>query len=225
MAAKPRTSVQFLIQAVPERLEYVREQLLPFLPGFTRTVVDPGPPPANPWRGYQLCLEHARVINATHFCILQDDVRLCQNFVAATYEIAKANPAVPVVLFLGGLPGRTAGKARQAAKRGRHYVALQPMDFCPVVAMLWPRDKAIEFLHWGREHPQPNARSDDAVAGHWVDRTKQTVLCAIPSLVQHPDETSVVHAKRAKAGDDKGRVALMFCEDDPLLIDWSQSIS
>lgn len=146
---------------------------------------------------------------------------LCKNFGPTLARIAKANMATPVVLFLGALPMRTAAKARQALKRRESYVDLVWHDFCPVVGMLWPREKAKEFLDWVVEQKLPNARSDDAVTGYWVDKTRQRVRVTLPSLVQHPDLESLIHPKRAKAGLDKGRVALQFCEGDPLLIDWS----
>ena len=187
----------------------------------TEVVTDHGPD-HNPWRGYKLCLERLASDTAEYGVILQDDTVLCKNFGPATLRVAKANGDTPVVLFLGALPIPTASAAKQAAKRGEHYVDLKWRDFCPAVGMLWPRTKAIEFLAWAEttKRGPSNPRSDDAHIGYWVEETRQRVRVTVPSLVQHPDYDSIVHPKRAKSGKDRGRVALMFCEDDPLEIDW-----
>ena len=184
-------------------------------------VTDDGPLPANPWRGYQLCLQSVASSVAEHGVILQDDVVLCENFGPAIAQIAETNDDAPVVLFLGALPIPTAKRARMAMKKGEHYVDLSHRDFCPVVGMLWPRHKAQEFLTWSSEQKLPNARSDDAVTGYWANKSQQRIRVTVPSLVQHPDLESIVHPKRAKNGKDRGRVALHFCEGDPLEYDWS----
>lgn len=205
-----------------------RADLLPALiesTGLPTTVVtDDGPSPGNPWRGYQLCLQRVWSAIGSHGVILQDDARLCQNFGPAIARIAEANDDTPVVLFLAGLPKRTAADALRAAKRNQHYVDLFSRDFCPVVGMLWPKQKAKDLLDWASTASLPGGsepRSDDAVVGRWMLRTKQRIRVAIPSLVQHPDEVKSLIGRKAHWGKDKGRIALMFCEGDPLEIDWS----
>lgn len=149
---------------------------------------------------------------------------MCLNFPLAVEQVAIANKDTPVCLFLGGLPRRTGRDALRAAKAGKCYAQLFFRDFVPVVGMLWPRHKAEEFLEWSKDAKlpgDPHPRSDDAVVGRWMLMTKQRVLATVPSLVQHPDEESIVHPSRAKAGADTGRVALLYCEGDPLTYDWS----
>jgi hypothetical protein len=164
----------------------------------------------------------------SHLLIVQDDVCLSRNFPPAVTHIAEANPDLPVGLFLARLPNRVGNAALQAAKRRAHYldIRLRINEFCPVVAVLWPVQKAKEFLTWTEANPSrlghPAPRSDDGVLGRWVALTKQTVRFTIPSLVQHPDEVESVIGRKALWGADRGRVALFFSdEDDPLEIDWS----
>lgn len=146
------------------------------------------------------------------------------NFAAALTRVADANPMNPVVLFLGGLPRTTGAKALQALKRGSHYSPVWIRDFMPVVAVLWPKQKAEDFLAWSKVDKLPGAfpASDDAIAGRWMLRTRQEVFVTMPSLVQHPDIVPSVIGRRQQWGKDKGRVALLFCEGDPLEIDWSR---
>lgn len=205
-----------------------RADLLPKLIGSTglptAVVTDDGPLPANPWRGYHLCLRYVASSTAQHSVILQDDAVLCKNFGPTLARIAEANMDTPVVLFLAGLPKRTATLALRAIKNKQHYVDLSIRDFCPVVGMLWPKTKAAEILEWVDTAKLPGGtepRSDDAVVGRWKLMTKQRVRVTVPSLVQHPDEVTSLIGRKPKWGKDKGRVALYFCEDDPLLIDWS----
>lgn len=215
------SELQVIVQHHPGRAELLTPLLESLLPLPVEVSTHQSDPPS-PWAGYQQALSRFPS-NAKHVILLQDDVRVCRNFPLAVKKIAEAKPDTPVALFLGGLPKQTAANALRAAKRGEHYVPIYFRDFVPVVAVLWPKAKAVEFLEWSKTAKlpgQPNPRSDDAVVGRWMLTTKQLVLATIPSLVQHPDESSIIHPKRAKSGLDKGRVALMF-EDDPSGIDWS----
>ena len=108
-------------------------------------------------------------------------------------------------------------------KSGQRYVDLTWRSFLPVVAVLWPRQKAEEFLAWADEHPQlpgqREPRSDDAMGGRWKMLTRQTVRATVPSLVEHPDMEPSLIGRRAMWGKDKGRVA-MFLAEDALDYEW-----
>ena len=180
----------------------------------------------NPWRNYQATLRSLLASDATHGVVLQDDVVVCRNFAPAVEQIAQANPDTPVCLFLGGLPQRTGRNALRAAKMGYSYCDVYFRDFCPVVAMLWPKHKAQEFMDWAGEAPSLpgylHPRSDDAVVGRWMVATKQLIRATVPSLVEHEDMVPSLIGRPARFGKDRGRVARMFIGDaDPLQIDWS----
>ena len=181
--------------------------------------------PPNPWLGYKQALS-APDIGESHVVVLQDDVLVCENFAPAVERIAERWPDHPVVLFLAKLPPHIARLSVKASKRKETYVRtlLRVNDFMPVVGVLWPCHKAAEFLAWAEEAKLPGypriTRSDDAVAGRWAASTRQEIIFTVPSLVQHPDtEPSLIGRKRAW-GKDGGRVALMFCEGDPLRYEW-----
>lgn len=80
-------------------------------------------------------------------------------------------------------------------------------------------------MEWTSANPHklghPSPRSDDGVLGRWCALTKQTVRFTVPSLVQHPDRVKSVIGRKEHWGKDKGRVALLYYEDDPLEYDWS----
>ncbi len=181
--------------------------------------------PASPWAGYKLCLQKIPK-GCSHLLIVQDDAYPCENFGPALRQVAEAHPTHPVCLFLARLPREASAKAEQVMKRNRtqRYVQLSWRNFMPVVAVLWPRPKAVEFLEWAESNPhlpgQPEPRSDDAMAGVWKMRERQTVYATVPSLVEHPDMEPSLIGKRAAWGKDKNRCAVFFC-DDGLEYDWS----
>lgn len=187
-------------------------------------VEDDGPSPPSPWRGYQLCLEKLCSSDGSHGVIVQDDAILCENFEPAVKTLIDLIPEKPICLFYPGLRMRSSRAMQIAVRQKRNIFLLNRQDFLPVVAVLWPKEKASFLLKWsqarkipGLHHPH---RSDDAVAGSWMRYTKQDVYVTLPSLVQHPDDVPSSIGKPARAGADKGRVAFQFCEGDPLEIAW-----
>lgn len=219
-------TVAYRVQYAPHP-ERDPARLLASLPPEAEVITDPepGPPPGNPWRGYQLCLTN--LPNCSHVCLLQDDAIVCRNFPAAVELIAAANPDSPVVLFFPGLKMSTTKAYTQAVAKERPYCDLHFHDLMPVVGVLWPRHVAESFREWAKTAVIPGrqpALSDDAAAGHWQRVTGTRIRVAVPSLVEHPDDRWSWIGRKPWAGKDKGRVALMFIGDaDPLEIDWGKA--
>lgn len=178
--------------------------------------------PPSPWAGYRKCLTGPP--ECSHLLILQDDVTVARNFAPAVETIAWANPDTPVCLFLARLPRDASAQAAKAMKQGRRYVNLNWRSFLPVVAVLWPRHKAVEFLEWAERNPQlpgqREPRSDDAVGGRWKMITRQTVRACVPSIVEHPDMVASTIGRTAQWGKDAGRVAFLLAAD-AAEFDWS----
>ena len=204
------------IQAHPSRA-HLRPALIAAL-GLPTEVIEHSSDPPSPWAGYRLCLTEIPSY-AKHLVVVQDDAQLCHNFASAVQQIAQSNPDTPVVLFLARLPRRIANLALHAAKRRECYLEtqLRSNDFLPVVAILWPVQKAREFLAWTEANPHKLGhkapRSDDSVAGRWASLTKQTICFTVPSLVEHPDMEPSLIGRKPAWGRDRGRVALFFAED------------
>jgi hypothetical protein len=175
-----------------------------------------------------LCLRRFLKTGASHGCILQDDVLVCRNFVTAVERICDVHPDIPVCLFVSGTRGHTLKHYSQALRAGKRYSQIWFQDFVPVVAVLWPRIKAEEFLEWASTAKlpgMPNPRSDDAVVGSWMRFTKQRVLATVPSLVEHPDDTPSVKWSAGSSvpsgHENKRKRAFAYIGDsDPLELDW-----
>ena len=207
------------IQHHPSRAQLI-EPLLEALAPIPTEVIEHQSDPPSPWAGYRRCLTDLPA-GPSHFLVIQDDAIPCRNFAPALEEIAAAND-VPVCLFLARLPRRTSTDATKALKANRRYVTLFIRDFVPVVAVLWPRAKAQEFMAWAQNAKlpgQPNPRSDDAVVGRWMMTTRQEIRATCPSLVEHPDMEASVIGRQPAWGKDPGRVALHLAED-ALAYDW-----
>lgn len=206
------------IQAHPRRVD-LREDLISSLKGLRVRVSEHESDPPSPWKGYRTLLERAlpKTREGDHLLVLQDDCQVSLNFVPAIRHVTAANPDTPVVLFLAYLPRKSASNATRMRALRKSYVDMFVNDFCPVVGMLWPREKAQEFYEWTQVSSlgpaDHNARSDDAVVGAWMRRTRQHIRATVPSLVQHPDMVESLIGRRHAYGKDRGRVALFFAED------------
>ena len=156
-----------------------------------------------------------------HLLIVQDDVVPVPGFVDVLGKIARD---VPVCLFIARLPRDTRPRVDQARKMERRYVRLSQRSFMPVVAVLWPIEKMVEFDAWTEENSylpgQREPRSDDAMAGRWKMINRQEVLACVPSIVQHPDLEPSTIGKSSMNGTDRGRMAA-FLADDAREYDWS----
>lgn len=212
--------IGYVVQSVPSRRE-IRKRLLEQLPPSV-VIEDNGPPPGNPWRGYQLCLSRFLDEAWDHAVVIQDDALVCQNFAAGVERIAVLFPENAVCLFYPGLKMHSSRNRQRAAMRGSSFFLLNRMDFMPVVAVLWPRTHAEEFLTWSKDRKfsglRPPYRSDDAIAGLWARFCKRDVYVVMPSLVQHPDDVDPVKdgSHEAAYGSDRGRLALSFHAGDAL---------
>jgi hypothetical protein len=83
-----------------------------------------------------------------------------------------------------------------------------------LVAVLWPRARAVEFAEWAQTAARLT-RADDGNAARWARQTRQEFMVAVPSIVEHDDFTPSV--KGGTRGESHGRasdrVALFLAED------------
>ena len=207
------------IQAHPSRA-HLHEQLAYSLAPLHVEVSLHASEPPNPLHGYQQALTDPP--DCTHLLVVQDDVRVCNDFAATLEKVVKHKREDPIALFLAHLPRADYVAALRALKSGRNFVILRGRGFCPVVAVVWPIEKSQLFLEWTKTARLPGGktpRSDDAAVGHWVQHTKNRVLACVPSIVQHPDEEDSIIGIRKHWGRDKSRTSEIF---DPAadLIEW-----
>lgn len=186
-------------------------------------VVETSFDPPNPWLGYRACLENPP--DCTHLLIVQDDCIAPRNLTPALGLIAARHPQDVVCLYVGMLPPQK-GILLQAAKRGEVYADLSwASAFMPVVATMWPIEKARHFYAWSATVGQRRRRngqilqeaSDDAIAGWWWKRHRERVVATIPSLIEHPDDVISTIGK-----SNSGRTACFWHGEDwdALSVSW-----
>lgn len=145
--------------------------------------------------------------------MIQDDALPCLNFAPALEQIAARHPSMPVCLFLGASPANTAALARRASIRKQTYSPVIVGAFVPLVAVLWPREKALHFLNWS-ETARGITRADDGNVAKWQRANKQEIVVTVPSLVQHDDGLESVKGGRAHVPwKENWRQALLLAED------------
>jgi len=172
--------------------------------------------PPSPWDGYRLCLSD--VPDCSHLLVIQDDATVARNFAPAIEKVAERFSEHPVVLFLGGFPQAIAVQQLRACQNGERYMWMPYAPIIPLVALLWPVQKAADFMDWADSgvtllgHPTP--RADDGIASQWRTERKQDIALTVPSLVQHLDLVpSVKGGQPAAWGEDPQRKAAVFAED------------
>jgi hypothetical protein len=175
--------------------------------------------PPDPWANYRRCIESACEYDiGSHFLIVQDDALPAPGFAEAVEQIADKNPDTPVCLFMGAFPASTATRVRRA-KPDVRYVPLGPSSFMPLVCVLWPSHVARSFLDWSTT-ARGMTRADDGNAARWMRATKQQILVAVPSIVQHDDgEPSVKGGRDHVPWAEAWRRALLLA-DDAASYDW-----
>jgi hypothetical protein len=210
------------IQTHPARAHLI-PRLTQRLEGFEtmRVIEDPEPVAfANAWRSYQACLES--LDEETHLLVIQDDAIPCRHLAAVAARIVAAHPDRIICLFVGGAPPRSAERVRQAGWRDDRYVELDPADWLPCVATIYPHRAVsgiLEFVdarRWRHGH-----LGDDHRLGEYVRHTGDLALATVPNLVQHPDTVKSLIGTHAMAGMNPARVACCWIGDhDPLALDW-----
>jgi hypothetical protein len=183
----------------------------------------PGAAVANAWRSYRACLESAPAW-ATHLLVIQDDATVCRHFAVTLHRIARAHPDRVVCLFVGGAPARSAERVRHAGARDERYAELDPSEWLPCVATLWPTamiGPLLEFVDermWRQGH-----LGDDHRLGEFVRHSHITALATVPNLVQHEDRVPSLIGTHALAGLNPARVSCCYIGDhDPRELDWNK---
>jgi hypothetical protein len=141
---------------------------------------------------------------------IQDDAIPVTGFSEVLPLIARD---VPVCLWMSAIPSAAAGRARKAYGRSR-YISLGPAPFVPLVAVLWPRNRLVEFGEWSTGQNRLT-RADDGNVARWMRQTRQEFLVTVPSIVEHDDWTPTVKGgtRKESHGLAKDRVALLLADD------------
>lgn len=201
------------IMAIPKRANHVRNYLLPELQkqGIQAAVSwdthQHNPYTPHLWYNARRAWE-CYTSDATHHLHLQDDAKLCNDFVKGIYKLLEAIPDQPISLFLSGRD-----EINRALKDGIHWMRCSYT--CWGLATILPVNLIDEFLKWEMQHVVPYYKHDDGRLEMWCQSTERPIWLAIPMLVEH------LGAMRSSLGQSmKCKVAAKFIRGSPLDIDW-----
>jgi hypothetical protein len=207
--------VKVLIQAHPSR-RHLAEGLHECIGGEIVYDANDGEP-RSPWATYRRCLQRGLEEGGDHFLIVQEDVIVCDNFVAAVERATALRPDNPLAWFVPGKPPAYINAIYAARRDCRPWAELPLGTWCPVVATSWSRYLAENLIEWASTNVPIQWRADDEIAGRFLAWAGVPVLASVPSLVEHPDtEPSVMNGhRRVGDGRDPGRRAYFFIGDEP----------
>ena len=145
---------------------------------------------------------------STHHLVLQDDVKVCKNFIDTVYSLIKAKPNDPMCFYANR---KVCEKAKEEDAR---WVSIP--DGIWGQAVLLPVDMVQDFLMWEIEHIRPDFKHDDSRLAMYCVKKKTPVMCPMPSIVEHNGATRSVLGQ-----SNKNKVARWFIGDNNSLdYDW-----
>jgi hypothetical protein len=100
---------------------------------------------------------------------------------------------------------------------------MDPNQWLPTVAVIWPRCCVEAILAYSERHPFPDRQvADDGNLGIWARAEGVTVLATMPSLVEHRDDTPSLMGKHHMSGANPSRIATCWMGEElsPLTLQW-----
>lgn len=205
------------IQHHPSRA-YLIPSLLAALPG-AEVIEDPDPEgPRSAWRTYREAIRRTPD-TATHRLIVQDDVLLCRNFLAAVERAVASRPENLLCFFHAPDPRENLWIIHAAMNEGSAWADISTGRWIPVLALAWPVELAACLLEYVDSQDWPaEFIADDEIVGRFAHACEVQVFTSCPSLVDHTDAPSV--KLRHQVADEGRRAAYYIGDGDPLAIEW-----
>jgi hypothetical protein len=204
--------IAVVVCAVPERKQLVND-LLSRLDAEAQVCWDREH--AGVVANWLACARAALATSCTSALLLQDDLQVCRDLVAACRRIEAVKPADIVTLYA------SRAEVTRAVESGSHWAPLNV--FLNAQAMLWPRRHLIAFVDWlttgpGASKPQDSA---DRLMQWWLREQRLKVWATAPSLVDHR------RVRSALGHGGNNRVARVFLGEDrsALEVDWTAGLN
>lgn len=135
-----------------------------------------------PWQNWQRAWLAGRPDVSTHRVVLQDDVKVCDDFPATMAAIAAARPASFVSGFL---PRKSVDRA---VRQGVRWVSCRRFLWAQCVML--PTELGDEMLRWietseGQESASDWRHHDDVRMGAFLQSRKLPAWVPVPNVVEH----------------------------------------
>jgi len=153
---------------------------------------------------------------ATHNLVVQEDIGLCEGFLAGVEAALQANPLEIISFF------SMSNVIKKAHEKGKSWVTMKSLSWAQAIAM--PMSLVHEFLAWESLHVDPEYKHDDARLSLFALQSSRKIWYSSPCLVEHLGWDEGVSGNPSKLGG-RPRVAGMFCEGSAEEIDWSRGLA
>jgi len=159
-----------------------------------------------PWWNAKRCWEFGASQSTTHHMLLQDDIKICKDFVTGVFDLIKVFPNDVMSLFHG---------PRKAFDNSRRWGVTNTGPWGQAIIM--PNKLITEFLVWQAEHVKPTFKHDDSRLALFLHKTGKRTMVPFPNLVDHEELKSVLGNSWSQP-----RISSNFLgETSPHDIDWS----
>jgi len=146
----------------------------------------------------------------SHHLVLQDDLELCDEFVATLLAAIRSRPDAILNLYT------SSDIAPLALARGHAWLE-KPGVAGP--SMLWPAELIEEFLDWQARHVVPEFEYDTVRVSMWLIKTGRKAYATVPSLTQHLGAVSSTLGL-----NDEDKIALCYERGAGPKIDWTRGL-
>jgi hypothetical protein len=201
--------------AIPERMPWVETKILPEL-GDLHPEICLDAKHRGLWWNAKRAWTRGHVLGGTHHLVLQDDILLCDDFVATAERALAALDArgleVPVTFYANRKI------CEEVSVAGGRWAKIG--DGCWGQALCMPTSAIHDFLSWERKSIVPEFRWDDSRWSIWCVERGRPAWATVPSLVEH------VGSEHSSVGNPKntGRRARVLDLKGAHLLDWSAGI-
>ncbi|MEZ0071319.1 hypothetical protein [Planotetraspora sp. GP83] len=124
--------------------------------------------------------------DATHHLVLQDDVRLADEFAAQLLEVLARRPDRALTLYTSWHTGQNSYLVRLATVLGAPLAPLSAREWTPTLGLVLPAAQARELAAFLAEFPD-EVRDDDWLVLTFLRRFGRPVLATVPHLVDHTE--------------------------------------
>jgi hypothetical protein len=208
----PEIKFSCSIVCIPERYQYARrlKERIPHATIFTDTNKK------GSWYAHrEAMLDHDP--SKTHHVILEEDVSICDNFIATINNIITAVPDRFVSLF--NFRGLQKGNIK-AKYEGRHFFT---RDGSTGQGILFPTPQMMEWIRWSDLHIPFHVPYEDTRLHAYLKTKKSHLYICVPNIIEHllPSD-STIDSKL----NNKHRISPDFIGEynDGSLIDWSKGL-
>jgi len=215
MVKRTKVKLAIAVMAHPSRMPMVAVLLDSLGRDDVTVIVDSEE--AGPWPTAQRCWKSCPD-DATHMLILQDDVKVCRDFVAGAETVLSLRPQSPVAFYANH---KVVERARQQGIPWAKIPRSHGLGGVWGQAQCLPSSYIGPFLRWWDNKPEgefedfDNPKHDDWILGQFLKKNKKDVWATAPSLVQHmcPSDSLIGYSNKNKVarwyiGDNRSALSV-----------------